>query len=378
MPWSRRSMLATSAAGVLGLATRRVAHAANVWPTQGAPLRILFLGGTGFIGPHMVREALAKGHRITLFTRGRQGTELFPDAERLIGDRDGKLDSLKGKTWDVVIDNSGYVPAHVQQSAELLRGSVGHYFYTSTIDAYRDFHTVGITESYPLATLPAGTPHDPQRFYGPLKALCEEEVVKVYPSNHTIVRPAWVAGPGDNNHLFTYWVMRMDRGGDVLAPGTPDDPVQYIDARDLASFVISSVERKLVGRFTAVGPVMTFEEMLFGVKAVTTSASKLTWVDADFLRAEKVRPYFGMPLWWPPRNDYQDPGMRGGLNGGVGAFTIDGSKARANGMTHRPLADTARDTLAWYKGAFPDWPERGRPGPTATREQELLAKYRSR
>jgi 2'-hydroxyisoflavone reductase len=167
-------MLATSAAGVLGLATRRMVHAAERVPGSRAPLRILFLGGTGFIGPHMVREAMAHGHRITLFTRGRQGTELFPDAERLVGDRDGKLDALKGKTWDVVIDNSGYVPGHVRQSAELLRDAVGHYFYTSTIDAYRDFQAVGITESYPLATLPPGTPHDPQRFYGPLKALCEE------------------------------------------------------------------------------------------------------------------------------------------------------------------------------------------------------------
>lgn len=370
-------MLATSAAGVLGLITSRRALAA-AWPTPGrAPLRVLFLGGTGFIGPHMVRTALDRGHTVTLFTRGRQGTELFPEAERLVGDRDGQLDALKGKTWDVVIDNSGYVPAHVQQSAERLKGSVGHYFYTSTIDAYRDFHTSGITESYPLATLPPGTPHDPQRYYGPLKALCEAEVVKAYPGNHTIVRPGWVSGPGDNNHLFTYWVLRAERGGEILAPGTPTDPFQTIDARDLGTFVIASIEERRVGRFNAVGPVMTFGEMLEAVQSVTKAASTLTWVSADFLRAEKVRPYFGMPLWWPPRNDYQDPGMRGGLNGGIGAFNLDGSKARAAGLTHRPLTDTARDTLTWYRGAFPDWPEQRRPGVSAAREQELLARWRS-
>ncbi|MBC7897050.1 MAG: NAD-dependent epimerase/dehydratase family protein [Cytophagaceae bacterium] len=370
-------MIATSAAGVLGLITSREALAAGPSPRR-APLRILFLGGTGFIGPHMVRTALDRGHKITLFTRGRQGTELFPEAERLVGDRDGKLDALKGKSWDVVIDNSGYVPSHVQQSAELLKGSVGHYFYTSTIDAYRDFHTAGITESYPLATLPPGTPHDPQNYYGPLKALCEAEVVKAYPSNHTIVRPGWVSGPGDNNHLFTYWVLRVERGGEILAPGTPNDPFQTIDARDLGAFVIASIEERRLGAFNAVGPVITFGEMLNGVKSVMTTPSTFTWVDADFLRAEKVRPYFGMPLWWPPRNDYQDPGMRGGLNGGIGAFNLDGAKARAAGLKHRPLTDMARDTLTWYRGAFSDWPEQRRPGLSAVREQELLAKWRSR
>ena len=332
-------------------------------------LRVLFLGGTGFIGPHMVRAALERGHEVTLFTRGRAGTELFPEAERLVGDRDGKLDALVGKRWDVVIDNSGYVPEHVRASAELLRDSVGHYFYTSTIDAYRDFHTVGIDESYPLATLPPGTPHDPRKYYGPLKALCEAEVVKVFPEHHTIVRPGWIAGPGDNNHLFTYWAMRMDRGGDVLAPGTPDDPVQMIDARDLGAWVIRMIEEQRGGRYHAVGPVMSFAEMLYGIKAVTTTPSSLTWVDADFLRAEKVRPYFGMPLWYPPRNDYQDPGMPSGLNGGVGAFTIDGRKARGAGLTHRPLAVLARDTIDWYRGAFASWPEGQRPGLSAEREQ---------
>ncbi|MGE0555136.1 MAG: NAD-dependent epimerase/dehydratase family protein [Gemmatimonadales bacterium] len=374
MIWTRRSMLASSAAGLLGLAAlRRPLHAAVAQPRQG--LRILFLGGTGFIGPHMVRNALERGHRVTLFTRGRTGTDLFPQAERLIGDRNGKLDALKGKSWDVVIDNSGYVPAHVRESAELLKGSVGHYLYTSTVDAYRDYFAAGIDESYPLATLPAGAPHDPRRYYGPLKALCEEEVAKVYPNDYTVVRPGWIVGPGDNNHLFTYWVMRVDRGGEVLAPGTPDDPFQMIDARDLGRWVIEMVERPRGGRYTAVGPVMRFAEMLYGVKAVTTTPSTFTWVDADFLAEQKVRPYFDMPLWWPPRNDYQVPGVPAGLGGGVGAFALSGAKAAAAGLTHRPLAEVALDTLTWYRAEHGEWPDGQRPGLTAARERELLAAW---
>lgn len=376
MTWSRRSVLTLSAAGLLGFPRR-----GRLMPplmSGSNALRILFLGGTGFIGPHMVRRAIERGHRVSLFTRGRSGTDLFPEAEHLIGDRHGQLDALKGKSWDVVIDNSGYLPEDVQASAELLRGSVGHYHFTSTIDAYRDYHTANMDESYPLATLPPGTPHDPSRFYGPLKALCEAVVAATYPDHHTIVRPGWIVGPGDNNHLFTYWAVRMDRGGEVLAPGTPDDPVQAIDARDLASWVILMAEEGKGGRYHAVGPVMTFAEMLYGIKAVTTTASSLTWVDADFLRRQKVRPYFDLPLWWPPRNDYREPGMPSGLDGGVGAFNLNGAKARAAGLTHRPFADVARDTLAWYRATWPDWPDGKRPGLTKVREAELLTAWRAR
>ena len=376
MTWTRRSAIASSAASLLGLPS--VLRAALTVDMAPRALRVLFLGGTGFIGPHMVRRALERGHRVTLFTRGRSGTDLFPDVERLIGDRRGQLDALKGKTWDVVIDNSGYVPADVSDSVALLRASVGHYLYTSTIDAYRDFHTANIDESYPLASLPPGTPHDTQKYYGPLKALCEQAVADGLPGRFTVVRPGWIAGPGDNNHLFTYWANRMDHGGDVLAPGTPNDPVQITDVRDLATWVIAMAEAQSGGRFHAVGPVMTFAEMLYGIKAITSASSSLTWVDADFLRAERVRPYFHMPLWWPPRNDYAYPDMISGLDGGVGAFTINGAKARAAGLTHRPLADIARDTLTWYRSAYPDWPDGRRPGLSTAREAALLAGWRAR
>jgi 2'-hydroxyisoflavone reductase len=319
---------------------------------------------------------MERGYAITLFTRGRSGRELFPEAERLVGDRAGDLSALKGKTWDVVIDNSGYVPAHVRASAELLRGSVGHYVYTSTIDAYRDYLTPNINEDYPLAQLPAGEPHDPRRFYGPLKALCEKEVEAVFPSAYTIIRPGWVAGPGDTNHLFTYWVMRVRRGGEFLAPGAPSDPVQMIDVRDLGDFVVDVAERRVVGRFTAVSEPEPFEQMLKEIAQGIGATIAPVWVSADFLRAKGVRPYFDMPLWWPPRNDYVVPNMPSGLGGGVGAFTVNGARARAAGLRHRGVVVTARDTLAWYEQEHGAWPETGRPGLTTARERELLDEWK--
>jgi 2'-hydroxyisoflavone reductase len=378
MTLNRRSLV-LSAAGLAGLSRlltldRPTKGAALPAKRQNAPLRILFLGGTGFIGPHMVRQALDHGHTVTLFSRGRSGTNLFPGVERLIGDRNGQLDALRGKSWDVVIDNSGYVPAHVKASAELLQGSVGHYFFTSTLDAYRDYHTPNTDESYPLAVLPAGAPHNPGRYYGPLKAICEEEVARVYPSRHTIIRPGWIVGPGDNNHLFTYWVIRLDRGGRVLAPGTPNDPVQVIDARDLAQWVIQMVESRQGGRYNTVGPEMTWAELLYGIKGVTATQSTFVWANADFLKANKVRPYFDLPLWWPPRNDYNDGTLPSGLDGGIGAFNIKGDKARAAGLVHRPLAEIARDTLVWYRKEIGEWPDGKRPGLTIAKEQELLTK----
>jgi 2'-hydroxyisoflavone reductase len=338
--------------------------------------RVLFLGGTGFLGPHMVQRALDQGYQVTILTRGRAGRDLFPNVERLVGDRAGDMSVLRGKTWDVCIDNSGYVPAHVRTSAQLLKGSVGHYVYTSTIDAYRDFHTPDFNEDYPLAQLPEGAPHNPNRYYGPLKALCEREVEAAFPSSFTIVRPGWVSGPGDNNHFFTYWVMRVKRGGEMLAPGTRTDPFQTIDVRDLAAFVIAAADRRIAGHYNLVAPHTTFGEMLATVERATSSNVAPVWVSADFLRTKGVRPYFDLPLWWPPRNDYTLSNVPSGLGGGEGALRISGERARAKGLTPRPLVETARDLLAWYEKAHGSWPETGRPGLTTERERTLLADWK--
>lgn len=340
-------------------------------------MRILVLGGTGFIGPHMVRLALERGHTVTLFNRGRTNTHLFPNVEKLIGDRNGQLDALRGHTWDVVIDNTGYVPRLVRDSAELLHGSVGRYFYTSTIDAYRDYFAPNIAEDYPLHPPPDPPTENPSQFYGPLKAMCERVVREVYPDNFTVMRPGWIVGPGDNNHLFTYWVERVDRGGEVLAPGTPDDPYQVIDVRDLAAWVLHMVEAEEGGSYNAVGPVLTMSQTLYGIRAITSSPVSFTWVDADFLWEHGVKPYIDMPIWWPPRNDYAGPSM-GGIGGGVGALNLDGSLARSKGLTHRALADTAKDTLDWYRATFDTWPENDRPGITAAEERALLREWHAR
>ncbi|MEZ4415737.1 MAG: NAD-dependent epimerase/dehydratase family protein [Gemmatimonadota bacterium] len=373
------SPAALRGAGLAGLErslTRPTGHASAVGQERRA-LRILVLGGTGFIGPHMVRRALERGHDVTLFNRGRTNTDLFPEVEKLIGDRNGQLDALAGRSWDVVIDNSGYYPSHVRASAEALRSSVDHYIFTSTIDAYRDFNTVGMDESYPLHPPSSTRPEDPSRFYGPLKADCERIVREVYGANSTQVRPGWIAGPGDNNHLLTYWCVRIDRGGEVLAPGEPEDYMQVTDVRDLAAWYVQIAEERIAGAFSAVGPVWSWAETLHGIRAVTSADVSFTWVDADFLLERDQKPWTDIPLWWPARNGW-GPRSFGGNIGGEGAFAIDGSLAWANGFARRPLADTAKSTLDWYWETFPDWPEDRRPGFSAAVERRLLEEWKAR
>jgi 2'-hydroxyisoflavone reductase len=338
-------------------------------------LRILVLGGTGFIGPHMVRRALDRGHEVTLFNRGRTNTHLFPDVEKLVGDRAGPLDALRGRTWDVVIDNSGYYPSHVRASAEALHGSVDHYLFTSTIDAFRDFREVGLDESYPIHPPDPDRPEDPSRFYGPLKADCERIVRGIYGTSSTQVRPGWIAGPGDNNHLLTWWVVRLDRGGEMLAPGVPADYMQVTDVRDLAEWYIHIAETRISGPYTAVGPVLRWGDTLERMRVAIGSDARFTWVDADFLLERDQKPWTDIPLWWPARNDW-GPRSFGGNLGGEGAFAIDGSLARANGFSNRTLEDTATSTLTWYRETFDGWPEDRRPGFTAEEERRLLAEWR--
>ena len=380
MTINRRSFIGTAMGGAGAALVAPVAFGSTLaaGPSQpresGRALSILVLGGTGFIGPHMVQTALDRGHTVTLFNRGRTNTHLFPTVEKLVGDRNGELDALSGRTWDVVIDNSGYFPSHVRMSAEALRGSVDHYLFTSTIDAYKDFNVVGYDESYPLHPADPSRPENPSRYYGPLKADCERIVREIYPENSTQVRPGWIAGPGDNNHLLTYWVTRIDRGGEVLAPGTPDDYMQLTDVRDLAEWYIKIAEDKIFGQYSAVGTVMSWAEWLYGIRAVTPSDVSFTWVDADFLLERDAKPWTDIPLWWPARNNW-GPRSFGGNIGGEGAFAISPAHARANGLGHRPVAETAKSTLDWYWANFDDWPEERRPGFSAQRERELLSAW---
>ena len=324
--------------GLTGCGPEETASATDGASTaeEGRGLSILILGGTGFIGPHMVEWALARGHTVSLFNRGRTNTELFPDVETLIGDRDRKLDALEGRTWDAVIDNSGYVPRHVRDSAALLSTAVKQYLFISSISAYGNFDKASIDEDYVLGVMDDETIEQVTGdTYGPMKALCEKAVADAFPTGTTIVRPGYIVGPGDKTDRWSYWPVRVDLGGEVLAPSAPDDPVQMIDARDLARFVVGALENSILGKFNAVGPAdrLTMGTMLDTIKITTGSDATFTWVGAEILEEHNVT----LPIWSSPSGD------------SAGVHQISNARAIANGMTFTSLEETIRDTLAWWK-----------------------------
>ncbi|HEY9226533.1 MAG TPA: NAD-dependent epimerase/dehydratase family protein, partial [Gemmatimonadaceae bacterium] len=261
-----------------------------------APLDILILGGTGFTGPEQVDYAIARGHRVTLFNRGKTRPGVFKGkvAEELIGDLNNDTSALEGKKFDVVIDNPTTFPAWVRNAGKFLAGNTKHYIFISTTSTYSDQSIIGLDENSPVHSMPDGLdPYtiDPQhasQFYGPLKVRAEQEVQKLYPSIWTVIRPCLIVGPLDRTDRFTYWPARIDKGGEVLAPDKPDDPCQFIDSRDLAEWTIRMAEAREFGLYNAIGPAhpMTVAEMLYGVKAVTTAGAQFTWVPWDFLQSQ--------------------------------------------------------------------------------------------
>jgi 2'-hydroxyisoflavone reductase len=335
----------------------------------------LFLGGTGFTGPHQVRYALSRGHKVTVFNRGKTHPGELPEGvEQLIGDRNGQLDALKNRQWDVVIDNPTSVPAWVRDAAQVLKGNVDRYIFISTISVYADTSKPGTDESAPLAKYNGPDAMKETRdsiiaskyaLYGPLKALSEQEAEKWFPKKTLIIRPGLIVGPGDETDRFTYWPVRVDRGGEVLAPGAPSDPVQIIDARDLAEWTIRMVESGETGINNATGPdkKLGIGEMLETTKTALKSNATFTWVNAEFLEQQKVAPWSDMPVWIPPR------GEEGGGN------KINNKRALAKGLTFRPLSETARDTLAWFKTRPQDRQSKLRAGLTPEREAEVLAAW---
>jgi 2'-hydroxyisoflavone reductase len=339
------------------------------------PLRILILGGTGFTGPFQVKYALARGHKITLFNRGKAHADVVPDGvEQLIGDRNGKLEALKGRKWDVVIDNPTTLPVWVRDTAAILKGNVERYIFISTISVYADTSKPGMDETAPLAKYDGADAMKETResliaskfaLYGPLKALSEKEVEKSFPGKSLIIRPGLIVGPGDESDRFTYWPARIDRGGEVLAPGDPGDPVQLNDARDLAEWTIRMAEQGATGVYNATGPSppLTIGAMLEGIKTALGSNAKLTWVPTSFLEAQKVAPWSDMPVWVPPT----------GEEAGMGQISI--KRALDKGLTFRPLAVTARDTLAWFKAQAKERQEKLHAGLAPEREAEVLAAW---
>src|SRR6202022_4652156 len=337
-------------------------------------LRILILGGTGFTGPCQVRYALSRGHKVTTFNRGKTHPgELPNEVEQLVGDRNGKLDALKDRQWDVAIDNPTTLPAWVRDAAQVLKGNVERYVFISTISVYADT-SKGVDENAPLAKY-----EGPDAFkepleamkgsgyktYGPLKALSEAEAEKWFPGKTLIIRPGLIVGPRDETDRFTYWPVRIDRGGEVLAPGDPSDPVQFIDARDLAEWTVRMAENHGTGIYNATGPAkaLGIGGMLDGIRSALNSNAKFTWAPADFLKQQKVEAWSDMPVWT-------------GEESGMARTNI--GRALAKGLTFRPLADTARDTLAWFKSLPQDRQSKLRAGLTPEREAEVLAAWKKK
>ncbi len=326
-------------------------------------MRILIIGGTRFVGRHLVEAALARNHEVTLFHRGKTNPDLFPQVEKIIGDREKDVEKLNGHFWEAVVDTSGYVPRLVRLSVDVLKDNVPYYTFISTISVYENFQKVGIDESYPVAKIENETTEEiTGESYGPLKALCEQAVHDVFGREGTlIVRPGLVVGPHDPTDRFTYWPVRVRRGGEVLAPEKPEAPIQFIDARDLAEFTIHLIEDQTSGIYnvTDSNPELTIGRLLEGSKQVSHSNAQFQWASVDFLKQNNVQPWSDMPVWIPEAEE------------GLGAARIDVSKAMEAGLKFRPLEETVRDTLEWAKTLSPDHPWRA--GLSPEREQELLA-----
>ena len=346
--------------GAAALASRRSFAAGKAK----RPLKILILGGTGFLGPHLVELARGRGHTVTLFNRGKTRAELFPDVEKLRGDRKGKLDALKGRSFDAVLDNSGYLPKWVKLSADLLSPNVGQYLFVSSVSVYPDDVKPNADETTAVQPLTEPDTEDVMKHYGALKAACERTVEASLPGRATSVRPGLIVGPGDLSDRYTYWVTRMARGGEVLAPSGPDNPVQVIDVRDLTAFMIHAVEEKALGTFNLAGPKETMAGMLASCAKAGKSDAKIVYVDAAFLKEQKVG-------HWDDLKDFAS-------EEGPGLWQIDSSRAVKAGLVYRSGDATAADTLAWWKALPDERRQKLRAGLTPEREREVLAAWKTK
>jgi 2'-hydroxyisoflavone reductase len=328
-------------------------------PAAPEPGSLLILGGTGFIGPHLTEEAQRRGWKVTHFNRGKHEPGGVSGVETLIGDRNGQLEALRGRSWDAVIDDTGYVPKYVKMSAELLAPSVRYCLYISSISAYASFAAPNDEHSA------LGKLTDPEvdkvtnDTYGPMKALCEQYSAAAFKDRMSIVRPGYIVGPLDPTDRFTYWPVRVSRGGEMLAPGTAGDPIQVIDVRDLASFMMTLVESRTNGTFNAVTPprACTMGDLIAASQRASPKAgTKVTWVSQEFLAARDV----DLPIWAPTKGEYA----------GASLTSIDSS--RKAGLKSRPLADTVRDTLAWFESLPQERRAKLRAGLDPAREADML------
>lgn len=342
-------------------------------PRAERPLRILILGGTAFLGPAEVEYAMARGHHVTLFNRGRTNPELFPTAEKLAGDRAvPDYSALEGGEWDAVIDNSANVAKWVQDATAVLGDQVGRYLFVSSISAHKDNSIIGQTEDGPVFTREeydevVASGAGMGAAFGPNKAQAERDTFTAFGDRGIVVRPGLIVGPADRSHRFTYWPVRIDRGGEVLAPGDGTDFAQIVDVRDLGAFLVKLVEDEANGTYLATGPEapLTMAGMLYGIRAITSADVSFTWVSSEFLLEHDVGGWMEMPVWVHPSEE-----MRG-------FSAYDCSKAIAAGLSFRPLADTARDTLEWWK-SLPEDQQAMRTGIDPEKEARILAAWHER
>jgi 2'-hydroxyisoflavone reductase len=339
-------------------------------------MKILIIGGTKFLGRHLITAAQARGHEVMLFNRGKHSSETFGGVEQIHGDRNLDLDKLSGRAWDAVIDTCGYLPQSVKASAEALKDAANQYVFISSISAYAGFSQPDFDETAPVAALneeqqKRADAIDPQgeltgpilgEMYGALKALCEREAETAMPGKVLQVRSGLIVGSFDPTDRFTYWVMRVARGGEVLAPGTPNRYVQMIDARDLSAWIIKMVERNETGIYNVTGKPfeLTMQAMLEEIKKTSASDADFTWVSEDFLNAEKVGAWGEMPLYLPESDEELQ-----------GFLTVNVDKALQTGLEFRPLRETIQDTLDWRKTKSDEL----KAGIDAEREKELLGKW---
>jgi len=324
---------------------------------------ILILGGTIFLGKHLVNSAQKKGHEVTLFNRGKHNPDWFPNVEKLKGDRDGDFESLKGRTFDAVIDTSGYVPRIVKLSAEFMKNKTDNYTFISSISVYKDFSEMGMNENSAAGTIEDETTEEiTGESYGPLKYLCEKTVEEIYKERALNIRPGLIVGEDDPSDRFGYWIYRINKGGKVLAPGPKEKNVQFIDVKDLADWTIKMVEEKNIGTYSATGPDynLTFEKLIDDCKKVSGSNAEIVWIDQKFLMNENAGAYVELPLWLPDEMD-------GGNN-------CDVSKAIGKGLTFRLLEETLKDSMEFINSKK-DYTLKA--GLKTERETELIKKWES-
>ncbi len=363
--------ISAGAVGALGFGAVGLGAPQVEVPQASRPLDLLFLGGTGFIGPHEVRYALARGHRVTVFNRGRKSGLFGGAVEELVGNRDSEIDSglealMGDRTWDAVIDNSGYVPRHVRDSAELLKGRCSRYLYISTVAVYDMAKGPIFPEDGPLAAAPdPATEEVTWTTYGPLKAECDRIVRQILGDSCTVVRPSYIVGPGDTTDRFTYWVDRIHRGGDVLAASQPGAIIQWVDVRDLCPWVIQLVERNVQGIYNAAGPSsdVTREGLMWGLRATTAAPVKFWWPDDALLDALEISP----PMLSTATQNLT----------GTGSVVFENTASMRAGLDYRPLADSALATLQWWRSEPAERRAEPRGWIPADKEAEAISRIRS-